>query len=90
MKRLSILAGSVLLAVATFSGSAAAEIRVGVVGPMSGPYAAFGGQMRRGAEMAVKEINAAGGINGEKITLAIGDDRCDADRAVTAAGKMAQ
>lgn len=90
MKGFSILAGGVLLAVATLPGSATAEIRVGVVGPMSGPYAAFGGQMRRGVEMAVKEINAAGGIDGEKITLAIGDDRCDAGRAVTAADKMAQ
>jgi hypothetical protein len=89
MKRLFIPACGALLAMAMFSTFAAAEIRIGVVGPMSGQYIAFGRQMRRGVEMAVKEINAAGGINGEKITLAIGDDRCDAGKAVEVAEKMA-
>jgi len=89
MKRILALACSVLLAVAMYSAAAAAtKIQIGVVGPMSGPYAAFGAQLRRGVQMAVDEINAAGGINGEKIALVVGDDRCDADRAVTVADQM--
>lgn len=86
MRRLFILVFSMLLAGLL---QASAEIRIGVVGPMSGQYSAFGGQMRRGVQMAVKEINASGGINGEKLKLVIGDDRCDAKKAVPAAEKMA-
>ncbi len=86
MRRLFILVFSMLLAGLL---PASAEIRIGVVGPMSGQYSAFGGQMRRGVQMAVKEINASGGINGEKLKLVIGDDRCDTGKGVKAAEKMA-
>lgn len=89
MRKLLSLAGNALLAVAMLSGYAAAEIQVGVVGPMSGPYAAFGAQMRQGARMAVDEINAAGGINGERVALALGDDRCDAKRGAAVAKRIA-
>jgi branched-chain amino acid transport system substrate-binding protein len=88
MKRFLILVCTMLLAGATFPSGASAEINIGVVGPMKGQYAAFGRQMRRGVEMAVKEINAAGGINGEKLAVIVGDDRCDATKAVEAADKM--
>lgn len=50
------------------------EIRVGVAGPFTGNAAAFGEMIRRGAELRAKEINAAGGINGMKLTLIFGDD----------------
>lgn len=53
------------------------EIRVGVAGPMSGPNAAFGRQLRMGVEQAVEDINAIGGISGQKIVLLIGDDQSD-------------
>ncbi|WP_119392894.1 branched-chain amino acid ABC transporter substrate-binding protein [Taklimakanibacter lacteus] len=88
MRRIFVLACSVLLAAAMHSAAAAAKIQIGVVGPMSGPYSAFGAQLRRGAQMAVDEINAAGGIDGEKLALVVGDDRCEADRAVTVADNM--
>jgi len=42
---------------------------------MTGQYAAFGEQMKRGAEMAVKDINAAGGVNGQPARAA-GRRRC--------------
>src|SRR5258706_1558285 len=42
---------------------AADPIKVGVVTPLSGSYAPIGKQVRWGAELAVKEINAAGGVN---------------------------
>ena len=43
---------------------------------MTGQYASFGEQMRRGAEMAVADINAAGGVLGKKLELSVGDDAC--------------
>ena len=50
------------------------EVRVGVAGPLTGNAAAFGEMIRRGAELKAKEINAAGGVNGMKLTLIFGDD----------------
>ncbi len=50
------------------------EIRVAVAGPLTGNAAAFGEMIKRGAELRAKEINAAGGINGMKLTLIFGDD----------------
>ena len=45
------------------------QIKMGVTGPLTGPNAAFGAQLKNGAEQAVEDINAAGGILGQKITL---------------------
>ncbi len=78
-----------ILAFATataFGGVAAhAEIVIATAGPMTGQYASFGEQMRRGAEMAVADINAAGGVLGQKLRLEIGDDACDPKQAVAVA-----
>jgi branched-chain amino acid transport system substrate-binding protein len=68
---------------------ARADITIGVVGPITGPYAVFGDQMKRGAEWVIRELNAKGGVNGQKIELAIGDDACDPKQAVAAANLMA-
>ena len=50
------------------------QLKIGVAGPLTGPNAAFGAQLKNGAEQAVADINAAGGINGQKIELSFGDD----------------
>jgi len=68
--------------------SAQAEIKIATAGPMTGQYASFGEQMKRGAEMAVADINAAGGVLGKKLSLTIGDDACDPKQAVAVANKM--
>ncbi len=65
------------------------DILIATAGPMTGQYASFGEQMRRGAEMAVRDINAAGGVMGRKIRLEIGDDACDPKQAVAVANEMA-
>jgi branched-chain amino acid transport system substrate-binding protein len=65
-----------------------AEILVGVAGPMSGQYAWFGEQMQRGAELAVADLNAAGGVLGEPVRLVVGDDACDGQQAVAVANKF--
>jgi branched-chain amino acid transport system substrate-binding protein len=84
MKKL-ILSSALALA---FAGPAfAADIKISTVGPMSGQYASFGAQMKAGAEQAVADINAAGGVNGKKLQLIVGDDACDPKQAVAVAGK---
>jgi len=75
-------------AVAWMATPAFAQIKIASVGPMTGQYAAFGEQLRRGAEMAVKDINAAGGVNGQQLVLQIGDDACDPKQATAVANKM--
>jgi branched-chain amino acid transport system substrate-binding protein len=72
-----------------FAGSASADIIIATAGPMTGQYASFGQQMKAGAEMAVADINAAGGVNGEQLTLQIGDDACDPRQAVAVANQFA-
>jgi branched-chain amino acid transport system substrate-binding protein len=68
--------------------SAAAQIKLGVAGPMTGGSAAFGAQLKNGVEQAVADINAAGGILGQKIQVSIGDDRADPKEGVSVANKF--
>src|SRR5262245_39086459 len=70
------------------ASTAWADIQIATVGPITGQYAAFGEQMKRGIEMAVKDINEAGGVNGEKLAVSIGDDACDPKQAVAVANQM--
>lgn len=69
--------------------AAADAIVIGTAGPVTGQYAIFGEQMVRGAEMAVADINAAGGVLGRQLVLEIGDDACEAKQAVAVANSMA-
>ena len=71
------------------AGSAQAQIKLGVAGPITGGSAAFGAQLKNGVEQAVADMNAAGGILGQKITLSIGDDRADPKEGVSVANKFA-
>ena len=87
MKKL-LLTGIALGAVIALSGVANAQIKVGVAGPITGPNAAFGAQLKNGAEQAVEDINAKGGINGQKITVSVGDDVSDPKQGVSVANKF--
>ncbi len=70
-------------------GSAVAQdIRIAVVGSMTGPLAESGDEDKRGAELAAKDINAAGGVNGRRIVLSIEDDACDPKQAVSVANHV--
>lgn len=84
----SLLSAVALTAVLAFSGSAWAEIVIGVGGPFTGPNAAFGAQMQKGAEQAAADINAAGGILGEQVRLVIGDDTSEAQQGVSVANRF--
>ncbi len=79
----------VALIVCTMGLTAAqADITIATAGPMTGQYASFGQQMKAGAEMAVKDINEAGGVLGQQLKLEIGDDACDPKQAVAVANQM--
>lgn len=66
----------------------AAPIKIGVAGPFTGPYAAYGEQLWHGAELAMEAINSEGGIHGNKIELIRADDACEPKQAVGVANRL--
>ena len=61
-----------------------AVFKIGAIGPLTGGAAAYGDAVNKGAQIAVDEINAAGGINGYKIEFRMEDDEHDAEKSVNA------
>lgn len=57
---------------------------IGGIGPITGPAAVYGIAVQRGAQIAIDEINAAGGVNGMTLALDFQDDEHDAEKAVNA------
>jgi branched-chain amino acid transport system substrate-binding protein len=86
--RKALLSAVALTALVAFGGAAWADVMIGVAGPITGPNAAFGAQLQKGAEAAAAEINAAGGINGEQVKIAIGDDVSDPKQGISVANKF--
>lgn len=70
------------------TGAYAADIKLGLSGPFTGGSASMGVSMRDGVRLAVKEINAAGGINGNKIVLVERDDEAKNERGVQIAQEL--
>jgi len=68
---------------------AQAQVKLAVGGPITGGSAAFGAQLKNGVEQAVEDINAAGGILGQKLVVSVGDDRADPKEGVSTANKFA-
>jgi branched-chain amino acid transport system substrate-binding protein len=87
MKKMTTLGLALGFAVA-MAGTATAQIKMGVIGPITGPNAAFGSQLKNGADQAIEDINAAGGILGQKITTSYGDDASDPKQGVSVANKL--
>ncbi len=86
--KLSLLAA--VAATALTATAAKADIAVATAGPITGQYATFGEQMKKGIEQAVADINAAGGVLGQKLKLEVGDDACDPKQAVAVANQLAK
>jgi len=84
----SLLSAVALTALVAFGGNAWADVVFAVAGPITGPNAAFGAQLQKGAEQAAADINAAGGINGQQIKLEIGDDVSDPKQGISVANKF--
>ena len=94
MKRLLLIALSVLLVTALFIGCTGPgagsddEIRIGVNYELSGGVATYGQSSVDGIELAIKQVNEAGGIDGKKITLIKYDNKSEPQEATTLANKL--
>src|SRR5215472_5270953 len=71
-----------------FAAGAADTIKIGFPMPLSGPASVYGVPITRGAEMAVQEINAKGGVLGRKLELLSRDSKANADEAVRLAREL--
>src|SRR3954447_1725229 len=80
---------SLLTLLALPASPAAAQLRLGLGGPITGPNATSGEEMKNGAEQAVEDLNAAGGVLGQKIQTTVGDDVSDPKQGVSVANKFA-
>ncbi|HYC18867.1 MAG TPA: branched-chain amino acid ABC transporter substrate-binding protein [Pseudolabrys sp.] len=87
MKTITTFGFALSIAVAT-AGTAVAQVKFGVGGPITGPSAATGAQMKNGVDQAAADINAAGGILGQKISVSYGDDVSDPKQGVSVANKF--
>ncbi|MGB7673272.1 MAG: branched-chain amino acid ABC transporter substrate-binding protein, partial [Pseudolabrys sp.] len=88
MKKITTFGFALSIAVAA-AGAASAQVKFGVGGPITGPSAATGAQMKNGVDQAAADINAAGGILGQKISVSYGDDVSDPKQGVSVANKFA-
>ncbi len=59
-------------------------IKIGGIGPLTGDAASYGVSTKNGAEIAVQEINEAGGVEGKQLELLFEDDECDEQKSVNA------
>ena len=94
--RRKVLAGSAVGAASLASGLAAPAIaqnepiKIGYLPALTGPSSSTGIGINRGTQLAVDEINAAGGINGRKIELIVRDTQSDPTKAVNAVAELTQ
>ena len=84
----SALAG-LALTLAFGTAALAADIKIGVLVPTTGSEATYGQDMANAVQIAIDEINKAGGIGGSQLSMVVGDDGCDPQQAVNAATKLA-
>ena len=80
--------GATALASLSFAPLAHADITIGLIAPLTGPVAAYGAQVKNGAETAIDEINKKGGILGEKVVLKSADDAAEPKQGVSAANQL--
>ena len=83
-----LLVGSVAITTVAGAHNSVAEILVGYAGPLTGEMALASEGMQNGVELALAELNAVGGVLGQKVTLELVDDYCDAEQALAAARKL--
>jgi branched-chain amino acid transport system substrate-binding protein len=89
MKSLKLIGLALGASFALSASAFAQDITIAVAGPMTGSESAFGRQMKNGADQAIADINAAGGVGGKKLKLEVGDDACDPKQARSVAEKLA-
>ena len=62
--------------------------KIGGIGPLTGDAASYGNSVKQGAQIAIDEINANGGVNGHQLALVFEDDECDEEKAISAYNKV--
>lgn len=86
--RMAAVALGALCALAAAHAQSADTLKIGIISPMSGPNARYGAFANKGAALAAKEINAAGGVLGKKIELVSGDSQCVPAEGVAATQRL--
>src|SRR5207248_1941305 len=89
--RVALLGAFLVLAACGSGGGGQANstpIKVGITGPFTGSLADPGTDIRNAGELAIDDINKAGGINGRKLQAVAEDDACDAQQGTQAAQKL--
>ena len=77
MRKTFVTIAAAAFAAAFAAGPANADMLLGVTGPITGANASFGAQLTKGVHQAAADINAKGGILGQKIAVEEGDDASD-------------
>ena len=89
MKSLKLFGLALGASIALSTAAFAEDVTIAVAGPLTGGESAFGRQMKNGADQAVADLNAAGGVLGKKLALDAEDDACDPKQARSVAEKIA-
>src|ERR1700754_1626460 len=89
MKSFKLIGLAFGASLALSTAALAQDVTIAVAGPMTGGEAAFGRQMKNGAEQFVADFNAGSGLMGKKLKLEVGDDACDPKQARSVAEKLA-
>ena len=86
----NILSAAVSAVILSLGGlaHAAETIKIAVAGPITGPVAQYGDMQMSGAQMAVAQINAKGGVNGKQLEAVLMDDVCEPKQAVAVANQI--
>lgn len=70
------------------SSASGDKIIIGGIGPLTGDAASYGISVKNGCQIAIDEINAAGGVNGKQLELLFEDDVCDEEKSISAYNKL--
>lgn len=88
-KILGVLSAVILaLTLASCSKAESNSVKIGGIFPLSGQVAVYGVECKNGVDLAIEEINAAGGINGKPVVLVSEDDEGNPDKTVNAFKKL--
>jgi len=79
-----LVAATALLSSHGFAQTASQPVKIGVIGPFTGPSSDFGQPMLHGIQLAVDEINAVGGYLGRPLSLVVKDDQGNPDQGLKA------
>src|SRR3984885_6338018 len=89
MKSFKLIGLALSASLVVSTAALAQDLTIAVAGPMTGGESAFGRQMKNGAEQAVADFNAAGGVLGRKLTLGVEDEACAPKQARSVTEKIA-